>query len=505
MFERYTEKARRTIFFARYEASQAGSTTIESEHLLLGLLREDQGLTRRVGLGENTLHSVRAEIEREKPAREKIETSVELPLSDESKRILACAAEESERMADSQIGTEHLLLGILRESNCLAARILNGHGVQLEEARERLVDAKKKELSAPPGEGSVRAARLSPSGDVRTERPERSSLLSEFVGDVGHDAAEGKLDPLIGREAQLDRVVEILCMRSRNNPVLVGEAGVGKSALVEGLALRIEAGEVPERLQGKRILTFDLGSLVAVLSATRLSEERMRAAMQELERMKGAIVYIEGLFAGATTPNLPRILKPPLDRAEIQCLAAALPAEFRKWTEREPWLNEHFYAVEIPAPSEADAIKILHTIKNRYAMFHGVAYSDEAIEHAVYYSQKFLPKGHLPDKAIDLIDEAGAAVAVHRDKLPREVAEVQKRLKAVMARLENAIACHEFEKARGYSEAERKEREKLRALEQKYRVGAGSSGAVGVEEIEDVLSRWTNIPVETIRQERRKA
>ncbi len=500
MFERYTEKARRVIFFARYEASNFGSPYIESEHLLLGLLREDQGLTRRIGLGENPLYAIRAMIEREKPPSETTGPSGEIPLSEEGRNVLRFGAEESERMADSHIGTEHLLLGILREKNCLAARLLNERGIQLEAARQKLVEAKKKELSEPPGELSPQASGFTRPSEAG--RRGQSSLLSEFVGDVGHDAAEGKFDPLIGREEQLDRVVGILCMRSRNNPVLVGEAGVGKSALVEGLALRIEAGEVPERLEGKRILTFDLGSLVAVLSATRLSEERMKTAMRDLERMKGAVVYIEGLFAGGTTPNLPRILKPPLDRGEVQCIAAASPAEYSKWMEREPWLKEHFYSVEIPAPSEADAIRILHTIKKRYEQFHGVVYSEEALENAVYYSQRFLPKGQLPDKAIDLMDEAGTAVAVRRERLPEEMAQAQKRIKLVVQCMEEAIVRHEFEKARSYSEEEKRERENLKALAKKYNFTPATTGSVGVEDIEEVLSRWTNIPIETIRKER---
>lgn len=478
--------ARRVIFFARYEASQLGAREIGSEHLLLGLLREDHALTRLIGLPPTALHSMREEIARERPPGEKIPGSVALPLSQESKRILAFAAKEAERLSDKHIGTEHLLLGILREQQGLAAPILSRRGIRLEEVREKLFQAKNEKITP--------------------LRPE-TSLLGEFLHDVTSEAEEQKLDPLIGREAELGRVVEILCFRSRNNPVLVGEAGVGKSALVEGLAMRIAAGEVPERLADKRILTFDLVSLVAVLSATRFSEERMQAAMRELERMRDAILYIEGLFAfaGGTTLGAAKLLKPLLDRGAVQCIAAARPAEYQRWGEREPWLKEYFYPVEIPPPGEADAIKILQTIKKRYEDYHGVHFSEEALRHAVYYSEKFLPRGHLPDKAIDLIDEAGAAVTIRRSQVPQEVAEARKRLKAATHRLENAIGSQEFDKANLYDTEQRDEEKKLRALEEKYHLGPGNIVMVGVEEIENILARWTNIPLETIRQQRRKA
>jgi ATP-dependent Clp protease ATP-binding subunit ClpC len=514
MFERYTQKARRTIFFARYEASQFGSNSIETEHLLLGLLREDQELACRIGLRLSAIASIREEIEKSRPRGEKVPTSVEMPLSQQSKRILAYAAEEAGWISGIYVGTEHLLLGILREKDCYAARKLNEHGVDLEKAREKAVETKEEKAAAtdPPEKATARFYKSTPSGGPilnrhRDSGEEESSLLSEFLGDVGREASEGKLDPLIGREAELDRVIEILCLRSRNNPVLIGETGVGKSALVEGLALLIASGEAPARLQAKRILALDLPTLVTVLSASRQFEDRVNAAVRDLEQMQDAIFYVEGLFVstGERTLGAAKILKPLLDRGALQCIAAALPAEHQKWVEREPWLDEHFYAVAVPPPGEADAIKILLTIKKRYEDFHGVTYSDEALKHAVYYSERFLPKRHLPDKAIDLIDEAGAAAAVRRSQLPEEVTEVKKRLKLARGRLENAVASHEFEKARLYDQEEQNEREKLLALEEQYHLGPGSAGTVGVEEIENVLARWTNMPIENIRQERRKA
>lgn len=448
MFERYSEKAHRAVFFARYEANRIGSQTIESEHIFLSLMSESAELATRLGVPHQFLLTVRGEIEQEKPHRQNPTTSIEMLLSEESKRILDYAIEEADRMGSEHVEAEHLLLGILREKDCYAARLLSKRGINLAEAREKLAESGSRDTCV---------------GEMEFPSPPAAkggTLLSEFLDDIGHDAVEGKLDPIIGRETQLERVIEILCLRSRNNPVLVGEPGVGKSALVEGLALRIADGDVPERLADKRIVTFDLGSLVAVLSATRRYEERVKASMQELECMAGVIVYIEGLFAGGRTLGLPRVIKPLLDRGAIQCIAAALPAEHHKWMEREAWLKEYFYSVEIPPPDENDAIRILLTIKNRYEQFHGVTYSEESLKHAVFYSEKFLPKGHLPDKAIDLIDDAGAAVAVRRSGSSRH--------------------------GNGPS-------------------GPNGAETVGVEEIEDVLSRWTNIPLEKIRKERRKA
>src|SRR5438270_26939 len=371
MFERYTEKARRVIFFARYEASQFGSPYIETEHLLLGLLREDKALTNRFLRSHASVESIRKQIEGHTTIREKVSTSVDLPLSNECKRVLAYAAEEAERLSHRHIGTEHLLLGLLREEKCFAAEILHERGLRLSTIREEL--ARTTQEKAQP------------------QRQRESSLLAEFSRDLTQAAMDTQLDPLVGREGEVDR--------------------------------------------------------------------------------------------------------------EIQCIGATTPGEYRKSIEKDRSLERRFQAVKVPPPNEVDAIKILFGIKDRYEKFHAVTYTDEAINFAVSHSNRYIPDRFLPDKAIDLVDEAGARVKLRQTSLPEELTEVQKRIKFIVHRMENAIANHEFEKARFYSDEERKERENLRALREKYHLDESSTGVVNREDIEDVVSRWTGVPITSIKEE----
>ncbi len=487
MFERYTEKARRVIFFARYEASQFGSPCIETEHLLLGLLREDKALANRFLRSSTSVESIRKQIEAHTTLREKVSTSVDLPLSHECKRVLAYGAEEAERLSHKHIGTEHLLLGLLREEKCFAADILHERGLRLSQVREEIARQSSEKMSS--------------------NRPKESSLLSEFSRDLTQAAMDGLLDPLIGRDFELERVVQILCRRTKNNPVLIGEPGVGKTAIVEGLAQRISDGDVPSFLADKRILALDLSLIVAGTKYRGQFEERLKTIMKELMENQNAIIFIDELHtlvgAGSAEGSLDaaNILKPALSRGEIQCIGATTPAEYRKSIEKDRSLERRFQAVKVPPPNETDAVRILFGIKERYEKFHAVAYTDESIEVAVYTSTRFIPDRFLPDKAIDLIDEAGARVKLRQTTLPSEVAEIQKRIKFIVHRMENAIANHEFEKARFYSDEERKERENLRMLREKYNLDDTSTGVVTKDDIEDVVARWTGVPMTAIREE----
>ncbi|MGE5486723.1 MAG: ATP-dependent Clp protease ATP-binding subunit [bacterium] len=487
MFERYTEKARRVIFFARYEASQFGSPYIETEHLLLGLLREDKNLANRFLRSAAQIDSIRKEIEGHTTVREKVSTSVDLPLSHECKRVLAYAAEEAERLNHKHIGTEHLLLGLLREEKCFAAEILHERGLRLSQVREEIARSTSEKITA--------------------SRPKESSLLGEFSRDLTQAALDGTLDPLIGRDYELERVVQILCRRTKNNPVLIGEPGVGKTAIVEGLAQRIADGDVPSFLADKRILALDLSLIVAGTKYRGQFEERLKTIMKELMENQNAIIFIDELHtlvgAGSAEGSLDaaNILKPALSRGEIQCIGATTPGEYRKSIEKDRSLERRFQAVKVPPPNEADAIKILRGIKERYEKFHAVAYTDEAIEAAVYTSSRFIPDRFLPDKAIDLMDEAGARVKLRQTTLPAEVAEIHKRIKFIVHRMETAIANHEFEKARFYSDEERKERENLRQLRERYNLDDTSTGVVGKDDIEDVVARWTGVPMTSIKEE----
>ena len=487
MFERYTEKARRVIFFARYEASQFGSPYIETEHLLLGLLREDKALTNRFPRSHGSIESIRKQIEGRTAIREKVSTSVDLPLSQESKRVLAYAAEEAERLAHKHIGTEHLLLGLLREEKCFAAEVLHERGLRLSTLRE---------------EGS-----RSQSEKVASGRSKETSLLAEFSRDLTQSALDTQLDPLIGRESELERVIQILCRRTKNNPVLIGEPGVGKTAIVEGLAQRVSDGNVPSFLAEKRILALDLSLIVAGTKYRGQFEERLKNIMKELMEAQNALIFIDELHtlvgAGSAEGSLDaaNILKPALSRGEIQCIGATTPAEYRKSIEKDRSLERRFQTVKVAPPNEEDTLKIIHGIKDRYEKFHAVSYEDEAVNFSVHLSNRYIPDRFLPDKAIDLIDEAGARVKLRQGSLPEEVVDVHKRIKFVVHRMENAIANHEFEKARFYSEEEQRERENLRVLQDKYNIDESAIGRVSREDIEEVVSRWTGVPVTAIKEE----
>src|ERR1700674_4545565 len=486
MFERYTEKARRVIFFARYEASQFGAPAIEPEHLLLGLMREDKTLTGRFfPRAQITIESIRREIEGRTLLRERIPPSVELPLAPYSKRVIHYSHEESDRLQHRHIGTEHLLLGLLREERSMAAQILFERGLRLAAVRD----------------GIARQ-----SGADARHRKDIPHLL-EFSRDLTEDASNDRLDPLIGRDGEIERLVQILCRRTKNNPVLIGEPGVGKTAIVEGLAQRIVRGEVPSFLENKRILSLDISLIVAGTKYRGQFEERLKQIMRELIDNPQYIVFIDELHtlvgAGSAEGSLDaaNILKPALSRGEIQCVGATTPAEFRKSIEKDRSLERRFQAVKVAPPNEADAVKIMYGIKDRYEKFHAVSYTDAAIEFAVSHSNRYIPDRFLPDKAIDLIDEAGARVKLRRSSLPEELTEVQKRIKFIVHRMENAIANHEFEKARFYSDEERKERENLRALREKYNLDDSSTGVVTKDDIEDVVARWTGVPMTAIKEE----
>jgi ATP-dependent Clp protease ATP-binding subunit ClpC len=479
MFERYTEKARRAIFFARYEASQFGSSYIETEHLLLGLLRENKALA-RFGGASLLVDPIREEIQKRVPAGKKLPTSVDMPLSVESKRVLTYAQEEAERLSQKHIGTEHLLAALLREEGFLAAEILHERGLTLEKVRGELARVQQEP-------GVVRGLKPAP-------------LAQEFTRDLTQEAIEGRNDPVVGRENEMERLIETLCRRSKNNPVLVGEAGVGKAAMVKGLAQRIVESTVPPELAGKRIISLFLSSL---MSSTRRSEERAAEAIRELVESHDVIVFIEELFVPAGREgrlDAVNIMRAPLARSEFRCIASATPSEYQASLEKEPWLDRHFHAILIPAPDEADAIKILFGIRSRYEKFHGVTYTDEALEFAVRHSVRYLPVRALPDKAIDLIDEAGALVKVRPQSLPDEVVECERRIRFATHQMENAISNHEFEKARFYDDELVKERENLKLLKQRHQLDETAGRTVTRKDIEQVIARWIGIPISSIGQ-----
>jgi ATP-dependent Clp protease ATP-binding subunit ClpC len=488
MFERYTEKARRVIFFARYEASQFGSPFIETEHLLLGLIREDKALTGRLFPKNNaTIQDIRKEIEGRTLIREKVSTSVELPFSEESKRTLNCAAEESERLSHKHIGTEHILLGLLREEKSIAAEILREHGLHSGMVWEELSHG---------------------SSDRRTQNRSKEPLsLVEFSRDLTEAAGNNALDPLIGRGNEIERMIQILCRRTKNNPVLIGEPGVGKTAIVEGLAQRIISSQVPPQLANKKILALDISLIVAGTKYRGQFEERLKTIMKELVENRNLIVFIDELHtlvgAGSAEGSLDaaNILKPSLSRGEIQCIGSTTPYEYRRSIEKDRSLERRFQAIKVAPPSEQESVTILNGIKEKYEAFHQLKYTDEALQTSVYLSNRFIPDRFLPDKAIDIIDEAGARVKLRTTSVPEEMVNAQRRIRIIDGRIENAISAQEFEEAARCRLEEDREQESLQGIRERLKLKTAAPLKVTKEDIEEVIAKWTGIPMSAIREE----
>ncbi len=488
MFEKYTEKARRVIFFARYEASQFGSPLIETEHLLLGLIREDKNLTQRfLPKANSSIESIRKEIEGRTVIREKVSTSVDLPFSDECKRVLNAAVEESDRLGHKHIGTEHMLMGLLREERSVAAEILRERGLRLGAVREEL-------------------ARGSSDKHAQGRAKEPLSLV-EFSRDLTEAALNGTLDPLIGREIEIERMIQILSRRTKNNPVLIGEPGVGKTAIVEGLAQRIVDGRVPPQLLDKRILALDISLIVAGTKYRGQFEERLKTIMKELVENRNLVVFIDELHtlvgAGSAEGSLDaaNILKPALSRGEIQCVGSTTPYEYRRSIEKDRSLERRFQAIKVSPPSERETITILHGIKEKYESFHQLKYADEALEAAVYLSHRYISDRFLPDKAIDLIDEAGARVKLRATSIPEDMINIQRRIRVIDGRIESAISAQEFEKAARYRLEEEMEQENLQVVRERWKLKNSAALRVNREDIEEVIAKWTGIPITSIHEE----
>lgn len=489
MFERYTERARRVLFFARYEASQLGSISIETEHLLLGLVREGKGLTSSLfSRSHISLESIRKEIEGRTIFREKVSTSVEIPFSTETKRVLQQASEEADRLLHNYIGTEHLLLGLLREDRSVASSILSEKGMRLNSLREDIVQLlnEKTPLS----------------------RVKETPLLAEFSRDLSDSAMNNELDPLVGRTAELERMQQVLCRRTKNNAVLIGEPGVGKTAIVEGLAQRVACGDVPHFLADKRILALDISLIVAGTKYRGQFEERLKAIMKELAESPNIIVFIDELHtlvgAGSAEGSLDaaNILKPALSRGEIHCIGATTPAEYRKYIEKDRSLERRFQAVAVEPPTESETLQILDGVKERYETFHHVKYTTEAMHAAVFQSSRYITDRFLPDKAIDLVDEAGARAKLREAGCSEEFSEINKSIRVAVEQMENATAQKDYERAQFFREQEALARENLQFVREKFDVNSGSHNVkVEKSDIDEVVSKWTGVPTTALNQD----
>lgn len=479
MFERYTEKARRAIFFARYEASQFGSPYIETEHLLLGLLREDKGITARFLCSRSSIESVRRQVEKHTTIREKVSTSVDLPLSNECKRVLAYAAEEAERLNHKHLGTEHLLLGILREEKCFASEMLKERKIELAQVREEVAKAPPE----PPVERSP-AAPVAPAESAR---------------DLSQLAVDDKLEPVVARDREIQSVIEVLSCRQRNSALLVGERGVGKTAILEGLASRIANGAAAASLAEKRLLSIEPAQVaawvkgphnLAFVAASGKADGETSSTLLVLDDLKDIL----DAAAKSGAVNAVEMLRHTMLRAEIQCLAACTPDEYRELSESVPRLIECFRPIPVQPLNADAALEILRARKVRLEQFHEVTYTDDALEAAVNSAGSYLPASPLPGKALELLDAAGAHVKLRKSAPPEEVAECQKKIRFIAHRLESAVANHEFEKARFYSEEEKKERANLRALQERYNL-EGSAPTVDRKDIEETIARWSGQPL----------
>ena len=475
MFERYTEKARRVIFFARYEALQYGSQVISPEHILLGLMREDKTISPRFFPFRNNLpvEAVRREVEERIVLRERIPQSAELHLSPETKKILVFASEEGKQMKSRHVGPEHLLLGLVREQTSIAAEILYQYGLNVQNVREEVI----RENGVPNFYAISR----------ENGKPSEVPHLQEFTRDLTKEAGDGKLDPLIGRDGEIERVIEILCRRTKNNPVLIGEAGVGKTAIIEGLAQRIVERRVPTFLEDKRILSLDLSLVVAGTKYRGQFEERLKKIMSELRENDQYIVFIDELHtlvgAGSAegTLDAANILKPALSRGEIQCIGATTPNEFRKSVEKDKALARRFQTVKVVPPSEEEALEIIKGIAERYEAFHQIRYSKEALEAAVFQSNRYIPDRFLPDKAIDILDEAGARAKL---RYQEEAGSAEPSWKETVDNWKRAT-----------------DDDKLLAFELENLEESFFAVEVTKKDVDEVVARWTGIPVSAVNQE----
>jgi ATP-dependent Clp protease ATP-binding subunit ClpC len=486
MFERYTEKARRVIFFARYEASQFGQPYIQTEHLLLGLLREDKGLTNRFLRTHASVESIRKQIEKGTKLGDRISTSVDLPLSNEGKRVLAYAAEEAERLGHKHIGTEHLLLGLLREQGCFAQTLLNERGLELEKVREEIVKA----ATGKPAE----AAKLSALGVQN---------LTDLYTDLTRKAAEGELEPVVARDVELEAVIEVLCRKERRNPMLLGERGAGKTAIVEALARRIANGEVPAVLRDMQVISLSAEAL-ATLAPTREKFDDLTKMLEAVANSENLILFVDGMRGPSeATKKIPGEglvgeLKFAMQAADLQCIGATTEEEYKAVCAAFPTLDKIFRPLHVRPLNSEQALAALLARKEKLEQFHEVRFGEEALEFAVQQADSYLKEKILPGKALELLDAAAAAVKVREevDPLPEEVTECQKKLRFIQHRIEVSVAAQEFEKARFYNEEERKERFNLMALEKRYGVQDRPASTVTPADLKQVIARWSAYPYE---------
>ena len=511
MFERFTEKAIKVIMLAQEEARRLGHNFVGTEQILLGLIGEGTGVAAKVlkSMGVN-LKDARIEVEKI-IGRGSGFVAVEIPFTPRAKRVLELSLEEARQLGHNYIGTEHLLLGLIREGEGVAARVLENLGVDLAKVRTQVIRmlGETAEVTAGGGGGGAKGSTKTPT-------------LDEFGTNLTQMANESKLDPVVGRYNEIDRVIQILGRRTKNNPVLIGEPGVGKTAIAEGLAQRIQQGDIPDILEDKRVLTLDIGLLVAGTKYRGEFEERLKKIMEEIKSAGNVILVIDevhtliGAGAAEGAIDAANILKPALARGELQCIGATTLDEYRKHIERDAALERRFQPVNVGEPSIDDTIEILRGLRERYEQHHRLKITDEALVAAATLGDRYISDRFLPDKAIDLIDEAGSRVRLMNSKLPPEAKEVDKELRTVQKDKEDAVRDQDFAKAGELREKEVELREKIRALMQTSRSsdeeGSSDESAVSTpavvdttpmvseEDIAHIVASWTGVPVQKLTE-----
>jgi ATP-dependent Clp protease ATP-binding subunit ClpC len=500
MMNNFTPRAQQVLALARKEADRFNHNYVGTEHLLLGLIKLGQGVAvnvlQKMGLD---LETVRMEVEKHVGSHPETKMVGNIPYTPRVKKVLALAGKEAKALNHSYVGTEHILLGLLREGEGVAARVLKSLEVDIERTRNEIL--KELDPNFTPPESEAEPPQEGNKKDVKTP------ALRAFGRDLTELAKKGELDPVIGRKNEIERVIQILCRRTKNNPVLLGEAGVGKTAIVEGLAQEIAAGNVPELLRDKRVITLDLALMVAGTKYRGQFEERIKAVMDEIRRSKNVILFIDELhtIVGAGSAegamDASNIIKPALSRGELQCVGATTLNEYRKYIEKDAALERRFQTVKVEAPSVDEAIQILKGLRPKYEAHHKAKLTDEALDAAVKLSDRYLTGRFLPDKAIDVMDEAGARARINAMTRPPDVKEIEKEIDSIRADKEAAIKAQDFEKAAALRDSEKQAKDKLERILADWREQREEQSVlVTGDDIMHIVSKWTGVPLHRMEE-----
>ncbi|MBD0408998.1 ATP-dependent Clp protease ATP-binding subunit [Bacillus sp. 1021] len=493
MFGRFTERAQKVLALAQEEALRLGHTNIGTEHILLGLVREGEGIAFKA-LEALGLNSDKMQKEVESLIGRGQESTTSVPhYTPRAKKVIELSMDEARKLGHSYVGTEHILLGLIREGEGVAARVLNNLGVSLNKARQQVLQLLGSNETGASGAGTNSSA--------------NTPTLDSLARDLTAIAREDSLDPVIGRSKEIQRVIEVLSRRTKNNPVLIGEPGVGKTAIAEGLAQQIINNEVPEILRDKRVMTLDMGTVVAGTKYRGEFEDRLKKVMDEIRQAGNIILFIDELHtligAGGAEGAIDasNILKPSLARGELQCIGATTLDEYRKYIEKDAALERRFQPIQVDEPSVDESIQILKGLRDRYEAHHRVSITDEAIEAAVKLSDRYISDRFLPDKAIDLIDEAGSKVRLRSFTTPPNLKELEQKLDEVRKEKDAAVQSQEFEKAASLRDTEQRLREQVEDTKKTWKEKQGQENSeVSVEDIAMVVSSWTGVPVSKIAQ-----